>query len=339
MQSANLVEDLFDKNYQFEACILCTYGLNLHFFENYLMKLSGLYSCDTVSIFTDSSTYDSFITESYQPRWLNKKYLVTRIKTGGVFHPKLYMFAAAKKALIGVGSANLTRDGIASNLELLSVFEVSESNTIFAPLLNDCITYARSLAQKAKSKKADAQIEEFVNVCGHYLHGDTSQTIRFVHNLEKPLLGAIKEYLQDTSITKIQVVSPFYDTDLTPYRELRKMYPDSKFEMYLQQKKSNFPRELFSEIKSKASLLLYKNIDRYMHGKAILFHTVDSVYLFTGSANFTRSALCLTPPAGNYEIGLLGVISKKTAAQLLDPAGKKAVLVKKPEEIEVAKRD
>lgn len=165
MKNVNLVETVFSKNYHFESGILCTYGFNLNFFENYLMKLDTLYTCDNICIFTDSCTYDGFITGSYSPRWLNKKYLVNRLKTGGVFHPKLYLFASEKKAVVSIGSANLTRDGIASNLELLSVFEISEKVPAYAPLLRDCIEYVRRLAQITKSKNTVDQVDTFNQLC------------------------------------------------------------------------------------------------------------------------------------------------------------------------------
>ncbi len=339
MKNVNLVETVFSKNYHFESGILCTYGLNLNFFENYLMKLDALYSCDNICIFTDSGTYDGFIKESkesYIPRWLNKKYLVNRLKTSGVFHPKLYMFASEKKAVVGIGSANLTRDGIASNLELLSDFEISEKDPACASLLRDCIEYVRRLAQISKSKNAVDQVDVFSQLCRTYFYSDEENGIQFVHNLDRPLIETIKESVKDSKISKIQVLSPFYDAELTPFKTLRDTFPDSAFEIYLQQKKTNFPKEMFADLKSQTSLLLYKNIERYMHGKAILLHSNDAVLLFSGSANFTRSALNEAPPTGNYEIGLLGQIDRKTAEDLLCPTGKKATKVKKTEDIEIS---
>ena len=73
-----------------------------------------------------------------------------------------------------------------------------------------------------------------------------------------------------------------------------------------------------------------------MHGKAILLHSDAAVLLFAGSANFTRSALNEVPPSGNYEIGLLGQIDRKTAEDLFYPNGKKAVMAKKVEDIETS---
>ena len=335
MKDINLIDSVLAKNSHFESGILCTYGLNLNFFENYLMKLDGLYSCDNISIFTDASTYDGFIKESYNPRWLNKKYLVNRLKSDGVFHPKLYMFASPKKAVVGIGSANLTRDGIASNLEILTVFEVSEKDLACAHILRDCIDYVRRLAQITKSESAIDQVDTFSQICMTYLQGGEDNGVRFVHNIDQPLIQTIKERATGSKINKIQVLSPFYDSELKAYKMLREIYPDCTFEIYLQQKKSNFPKEMFSSLKSNASLFLYKDVDRYMHGKAIALHSDKAVLLYAGSANFTRSALTLIPPAGNYEIGLLGEIEQEKVRPIFCPNGKRAKKIKRTEEIEV----
>lgn len=336
MISVNLVDNVFSKNYRFESGILCTYGLNLNFYENYLMKLDAIYSCDNICIFTDSTTYDNFVKESYTPRWLNKKYLVNRVRANMVFHSKLYMFASEKRALIGIGSANLTRDGIASNLELLTTFEISVKDRTYSPLLRDCIEYIRRLASITKSKSAIDQVDVFNQLCQTYIDGDSRQDVRFIHNLDKPILESIEDFTHGHNISRIQILSPFFDVALQPFRSLRQTFPDCVFEIYLQQKKSNFPRELFDEIKPFALLMLYKNVERYLHGKAILFYVDDTVILFMGSANFTYHALPTQAVNGNYEIGLIGEVDKETAKNILCPGGKKAVKVKKTQEIEVS---
>ena len=52
MRDINLVDAIFSKNLPFEAAVLCTYGLNLNFFENYLMKLDALYGCESICVLT-----------------------------------------------------------------------------------------------------------------------------------------------------------------------------------------------------------------------------------------------------------------------------------------------
>ena len=286
----------------------------------------------------DAGTYDGFIKEEYAPRWLNRKYLVCRLKTGGVFHPKLYILASEKRVLAGIGSANLTREGIASNLELLSIFDVSEKDQTWAPLLRDCLAFVKRLAEITKSKSAMEQVEMSIQICGRCLKGDTPTPVRFVHNLDMPLITTIMEIVKPGTVSKVQILSPFYDAQLEPFHALRQFFPDSEFEIYLQQKRSNFPKTSFEDIKSQAALMLFTNVDRYLHGKALFFHAGETVWAFTGSANFTRSALLHYPPEGNYEIGIIGQIDKDFAAALLHPTGNRAKRVKKIDEVQVTMR-
>jgi HKD family nuclease len=338
MKDINLVDALFSRSLPFEAAVLCTYGLNLNFFENYLMKLDALYGCESICAFTDAGTYDGFIRDEYAPRWLNRKYLVCRLKTNGVFHPKLYIFASEKRVIAGIGSANLTREGIASNLELLSIFDISEKDQTWAPLLRDCLAFVKRLAEITKSKSAMEQVEMLIQICGRCLKGDTPAPIHFVHNLDMPLITTIMEIVKPGPVSKVQILSPFYDAHLEPFHALKQFFPDSEVEIYLQQKRSNFPKNLFEDIKSQAALMLFTNVDRYLHGKALFFHVGEAVWAFTGSANFTRSALLDNPPNGNYEIGVIGQIDKDLAATLLHPTGKRAKKVKKIDELQVTMR-
>jgi HKD family nuclease len=335
MKHINLVDNVFSKNTQFESAILCTYGLNLNFLENYLMKFPALGLCDNICIFTDYGTYNGFLTEAYSPRWLNKKYLIKSMKSAkGVFHPKLFMFGSEKKAIIGIGSANLTREGTASNLELITVFEISENDKSWSPVLRGSIEFVRRIAEITKSNIAIDKVDAFAQSCAKYINGSEGNNISFVHNLDKPLIKTIKERMQSYKVSKIQILSPFYDSDLTPLKAMHETFPNCVFEIYLQQNKSNFPKEVFSKFKSTTSLFIYKNVDRYMHGKAILIHTDKGIVSITGSANYSRSALIEVPPVGNYEVCLIGTIESKTAEEILSPVGKKATKVKKFEEIE-----
>ena len=67
MAKFNLVDSFFDKKHGFETAVLCSYGLDLNFFENYLLKLNALYPCDNIALFVDTQTYDQFQYAAYAP--------------------------------------------------------------------------------------------------------------------------------------------------------------------------------------------------------------------------------------------------------------------------------
>jgi len=322
MSNSNLIESLFKKKGHFEVAVFCTFGLNLNFLENYLMKLDALSECDDICIFTDAAIYQNFIGESYTPRWLNKKYLVNSIKTKGVFHSKLYLLASEKKVLIGIGSPNLTRDGLASNLELLSVFEVTQENAKYSQLLTDCITYVQTLAEHTKSETAIDQIKKFKSICRPLL-SPLSNTIKndlvFLDNLQRPILDQILDKFEYDSVKKVQIISPFYDNELSPNKLIKTHFPSCQIEIYIQQEKSTFPNLRDENQDIDYLVYLYEDIERYLHGKALIVYTQDNVYLFMGSANFTKHALLHKANNTNYEIGIFGKVSTSIVANLLSP--------------------
>lgn len=322
----NIVESLFSKNEGYEVAVMCTFGLNLNFFENYLLKLDGLANCDNITIFTDSSTYSEFIndTNTFKPRWINKKYLVSAINTDGIFHPKVYIMASEDKVKIAIGSANLTREGIASNLEIISVFEITEKDKTYSSLLKDCILFFTELATLSKSNVVKSQIQHFIEVTSKLMNIGQSKDIKFIHNLEKTILEQVYGFLDKEKIQDIIVLSPFYDKRLAVISNLRKYYKEANIKIYLQQNKSNFPVKSFGYTSYKVELNMYEYIERYMHGKAIIFRDEEKNYLLTGSPNFTESALLKYSTKGNIESALFGIVDDEVVKQLITPNNKSA---------------
>jgi len=82
-------------------------------------------------------------------------------------------------------------------------------------------------------------------------------------------------------------------------------------------------------------IYLYKNQERYIHGKAIIFKTNMGYFLLTGGANFTESAMLSHNFKANVETSLWGSISKEIAGKLSRPNGHKAVLLKSLDDLAV----
>lgn len=323
MKEISLVDSIFKSKGSYKSAVICTYNLSLHFLEEYLMKLDALSNCEDICIFTDSSTYDGFLSAVYRPRWLNKKYLVNRIETKGVFHSKLYMLVSDKKAVIGIGSNNLTREGMASNLELLSYFEVTEKDQRYASLIYECIEYAERLAEITKSPTASKQVASFRQACAKLIKKYKDPNPALLHNLDNTILHKVNGLLQGMDVEKVQVISPFYDDGLLPLFHLKKALPGCIFEIYLQQARTNFPVSMFDSIKGFTRLFLYHDEQRYIHGKAFFFKTNEGVFLLKGSPNFTYSALLTTAKDGNFELALFGEISKELADRIINFNGEK----------------
>ena len=122
----NILKEL-DKSGGFTHCFLATYGFMPGFFEDRVLSSPALSGCPNIVVFVDESAYRKVCSEPLGGRLMNRRYLLIPISLPrqgyGVFHPKVWLFGGPKNAKLFVGSANLTRPGITSNLEMLSVFD------------------------------------------------------------------------------------------------------------------------------------------------------------------------------------------------------------------------
>ena len=232
--------------------------------------------------------------------------------------------ASDRKAQIAISSANLTREGITSNLEMMSIFSITEKDTRYSNILRDTVNFFGKLAEKSKSKIARDRIKELEAIVARLTLDSGSDDVQFIHNLDEPLLAQMEGVLSRVEVKNIKVISPFYDKDLNVLSRLREQYPDATIQIYIQQDKSNFPIRAYQEGWEGVELHLYRGIERYIHGKAIVFQSDDNDYLFTGSANFTESALIRDGNVGNIEAGLFGVIDSDSVEEIFSPLGVQA---------------
>lgn len=319
----NLVDKLFDKSKNFQMGIFCTYSFNLKFFENYLLNLRGVANCSNLCVFTDRNIYNSHfnINVTAKPKWINKRYLVIPVDTNGVFHPKLYLLASDKTVRIGVGSANLTREGLASNLEIVSVLEITEKDSTYSGFLRECLNFLRDLANVSQSTSAIESVNKFISFTSHLLVGDMNSHVHLMHNLEKPIMPKVIKKLKGCSVKSIKVISPFYDKNLKVHHFLKNAYPNAVFTIYIQQGKSNFPVDNYNFNEDKTRIYIYKDYDRYIHGKALIFETENCSYLLTGSTNYTESALLTCKLKANIETSIFGEINSTISKELCEHKG------------------
>lgn len=325
----NLVEELFDKSKAYRMGILCTYSLNIDFLENYLLKLDGLSNCTNLCVFTDRKVYNSHfdLNSISRSRWINKRYLLTPINTSGVFHPKLYVLASEKEVRIGIGSANLTREGLAGNLEIASVFVITEKDKAYAGLLKECLSFLGDVAMLSGSTCANEGVNEFIEYIDKFMT-DEEGDLHLINNLNISIASQVVDKLKNSTVNSIYAISPFYDKNLSAHKFFLKQYPNAEHRIYIQQGKSNFPVENYHVCKQNTKVYIYKQQDRYMHGKALIFKTTEGIFLLTGSANYTSSALLSSKKTGNIETSLFGKISNDICIGLLEPDGMKATLLK-----------
>lgn len=263
-----------------------------------------------------------------------------------VFHSKLGLFIAEDRALVIVGSANLTRGGFERNLELASTFEVTQTggprslfeailHYVEGPLLNEVSGSAgTALRDAAVALKEVIKGVPKDNDCPHL----------FLHNYEKTLWEQILKELPHRYVSRLSIVSPFFEPNSNqpedPDQEdaaglLERAFKDLIFEpqkdvkpvaIYFQQDegKTRLPIDKLNRWKDKVDCYQRSstNVDepRPLHGKLLVIEGSGGrgrlPYIITvyGSPNFTSAAFLSRPPEGNAEIAVLTKMPHKRNA-------------------------
>src|SRR5262249_49982444 len=128
--------------------VLTTFAFSPSFFEDIaLEKFRALNENGNITVLIDAASLDSLITAGLSnpdgfPKRANLRYLLHPIATSGNFHSKIFLFSTKDRGLLVIGSANLTRQGLSSNAELISVFQFEqEKDEAALPLFQETFEY------------------------------------------------------------------------------------------------------------------------------------------------------------------------------------------------------
>ena len=119
-----------------------------------------------------------------------------------------------------------------------------------------------------------------------------------VHTLEGELWDWMSARIGKARPQKIQVISPFYDSDLGLLKRVRERWPDCPLEITAQQNTSNLPANALSRLGKAIRLFDLPNADnRRLHAKLVAVSVGGKSLCLAGSANFTEAAF----DGGNVE--------------------------------------
>ena len=103
--------DLIDKGTKvYHSAILTTFSFDQVFFEKYYMPQLRRRGIRNVILLVDAGRYDAVMQSEEGFAFTKKDYAIIRIDNnlGGVFHPKISLFAGKNKVMAIVGSGKLT---------------------------------------------------------------------------------------------------------------------------------------------------------------------------------------------------------------------------------------
>ncbi len=280
--------------------VLSTFEFDTAHFESRLLRSAALSQARRILVMVDADQFQKALAEKRPARWINQRYLVVPVRRKqGVFHPKLGLLLGEQRARLLCGSNNLTQAGSAHNLELLNSILISaedESSLAHAGLIRQALDFFSACAQHGEGHTAriagdwlsEAQAE-FAWLTAQPL--TTKPVLELVHTMDSSIWDWLQERMKQTPPSKIEVLSPFYDSDLRLLQRIRTAWPKCAVEITAQQRTSNLPAGLLKRFGKGVRLFDVEGAgSRRLHAKLVVAVVNGKATCLAGSANFTAAA-------------------------------------------------
>lgn len=325
--------NIFSSEDKFDFGLILSFDLDAaNFFEGEI--LNKIKINQNLTLVMDDMRYKRLITSSdFNPNYLGINYNLEKVKVrnGGQFHPKIYLFLSNEAMHLAIGSANLTFSGFKRNVECLVFLKFKSSNLDAEEIdfilqlrdfLEKCFVRNNSLIEPV-SNTLKEHVGNIINSSFFKVVNEQNKDGRFSQKDRKfYLLSSIDDSLFNqirriagSSFEKVQVLSPFYDDDATAFQSVSKLA--DKVDVYIPRKNNTFPKEAVdkdAKLKKKCSFFLVdkkeNDYDRFIHAKYYRFSSTNKNWDFITSANFSNSGMFNDSFPRNFETGVL-VLARK----------------------------
>ena len=296
---------------QWTTALICTFGVNLTFFETRLM--SQLAQVPLRIILADDGRLVATLYEAARTgqrhRLANKAYIAAPIRHRRAAHGKLMLLLGPASGRLIVGSGNLGYDGYASPGELWHVFAYSDDQ----PQHLSEFAAARSFIDGLASRQLlDPPVLELLHTAwgtATWLPEAPVGPTTIYSNLDRSLIEQLRD-LALGPVTELVAHAPFHDADCAALQELITTFEPKQVRLFVTDATSADPaaieRTLGGGSKRITELVQVKDEPAaYIHAKWVHLIHQDAETLLTGSANLSRLALLKSSSHGNIEIGVV----------------------------------
>lgn len=279
--------------------LICTYNHDLGFFEKTVLGAARATGARVIVLGDIDAT-------DHDPAAINRagiSYLPGLAKAQGAFHPKLIIAAGPQRALVAVGSGNLTLAGWWGNDELWSVHHGSDDGA--SPVLAHTADWCRQLSDHVV---IDPYVKHALERVATMLemHPSTSEDCYAVHTLENPIIAQ----LPSGPVDALHLYAPFYDLNGDAVAALcDRLQPAATVVAYQPELTSADGPKLFNRLPAGTALRILA-ANPYRHGKLIEWSVGGVWHALTGSPNLSGAALLsTTAKGGNVEFGVVAPIA------------------------------
>lgn len=284
--------------------VFTSYTFSPAAFQQYYMRPLTDLGCPDVTVLVDPIGYRQSLFAAASAEWIGTHYRLRQVSVAGAYHAKLAIVRTTQRAIIGIGSGNLTSSGLRTNAEVGTLHVVESAQQL--RLIDDL---CRKLLGTSDPSSFEGTSSPII----------LDENSRLITSLDKAIAEQI-EWPDD--VLRIEVVSPFVDQDLAALGFLREMYPAAATTVRIDPRYGMLTDQALVRIKEKASALVPEVGDEKtvppVHGKLICLIGESESVVLLGSANLSEPALLNT---SNFEAIVEKRMPTAEAVRLLTPPG------------------
>ncbi|ACV33548.1 phospholipase D family protein [Accumulibacter sp.] len=314
----------------YHSSIITTFGIDFDAYEAIALPRLRDAGCNNNIVVADARMLVQALGDgAHRPKFAGRRYSVVGTQCAGVFHPKLILQLGKASGRLLVTSANMTTAGMAGNFEVAGEVAVAEDAMEAAPLLRAAVDYLlRFLApasvarrqvewtlKRARWLPASASPEAVVAL------QDGMRVAFLARNDGKGIAERFLEFVGDRVVTRLVVVSPYWDHDLRSLRGLCDRFGAAKGAAFIQPQSALFPVHAHASAGPLALFDLNRvpgTASRFAHAKLFIAEGDSGDCVLFGSANCTEAALGTSGQAGiNEEACLARDLPAGDAVRLL----------------------
>lgn len=320
MNSKSLFKELARTG--FHSSILTTYSVDAAFYDGSLHHRLRAYGCDNNILLADGGMLQRAIAETPDAfTQAGRAYALVPISLPGAFHPKINLRLGNDAGCLIVGSANATAAGWGRNREVFGQFEWwrkrdDGDETFHHRLIRKAYDFVsdwlqetglESIKRKLDVIERDANWLFEVQANDEPLPLSDGSLVDLLCENGKGgpgILSRLQRLIGDARVTRLVVLSPYWDAELEGLLELIEVFSPSRTIIALNAGKPEFPIEQLGRVPDAEFAAVFPGNDsgRFIHAKAVIIETEAWDHVIFGSANCSDDALGLrNAPARNAE--------------------------------------
>ena len=304
--------DILQKSVGYDIALLTTYNFDIRLFEQAILNSLFANNVRKVSVYVDAEELVKSL-QSVRNCQIGRKYMINPIRINSTFHPKVVLLLGEKKARLILGSANITTPGYTTNNEVFNFIDYSDKDPKYLDLIVSAIGFFNSIDNN--SDQLDRELIEEAASYPYYHRTRHNEETYYLHNLKDSILSQARQLISD-DVQRISIAVPYYDGELSAYKEIQAQFPNAAMQLYIQNHKSTFPVDYNHNNKVANNIMPFAGFrqgkdnckNNFYHGKVFLFQSAMKSYVLYGSANCTQAALTKSfAEGGNIECDLFEI--------------------------------